>query len=74
MRHLGLFLCILALQLGVIESERVDLDLILDASSEEVHYVRGENGSKSKKCFCFLLRVLTCFVFRFRLPRGSSYD
>ena len=51
MRHLGLFLCILALQLGVIESERVDLDLILDADSEEVHYVRGENVLKSKKCF-----------------------
>lgn len=63
MRHLGLFLCILALQLGVIESERVDLDLILNADSEEVHYVRGENGLKSKKCFLFPFACIDLFCF-----------
>ena len=43
MRSLWCFLSLLLLQVGVVESEKVSLDLILDADSEEVHYVRGEN-------------------------------
>lgn len=42
MRNIGLFLSLVLFQAGVVRSEIVPLDIVLDASADEVHYIRGK--------------------------------